>query len=466
MEIAPLQNRAPSSRADTVIFARWIIPIAPANIVLEHHALVIDANRIVALLPAAQARAIAADRVFDLGDHALLPGLINAHGHAAMSLLRGYADDYPLHAWLTDHIWPAESQWVGEEFVRDGSLLAIAEMLRSGTTCFSDMYFFPNVVAQTAHDIGMRAQIHFPVFDFPTAWGQSADDYIHKGLQLLDDFKHSELISIGFGPHAPYTVSDAPLARIAMLAAELDSAIQIHVHETQHEIDEAVAKTGERPLARLQRLGLLGPRTLCVHATTLNVDDIELLARNNCHVVHCPESNLKLASGFCPVQKLVDSGINVALGSDGAASNNDLDLFAELRTAALLAKAVAQNAAALPAFDALQMATLNGAKALGLDEHIGSLESGKYADIIAIDLSDIENQPLFHPLSQLVYTNSGARVTHSWINGKLMLENRQPTTINLADLRERALAWQQKIGAPSPPPSPAGRGEKPNGGNL
>lgn len=433
------------TRADTLIFARWIIPIAPARAVYENHALAIDAGRIVALLPAEQARAIAADEIVELNDHALLPGLVNAHTHAAMSLLRGYADDYALHSWLNEHIWPAEGKWVSEAFVRDGTELAIAEMLRSGTTCFADMYFFPDVAAQTAHDLGMRAQLHFPVFDFPTAWGLDADDYIHKGLVLRDDFKHSELISIGFGPHAPYTVSDAPLSRIATLAAELDCAIQIHAHETQQEVHESLAKFQERPIARLHRLGLLGPRTQCVHATALSDDDIELLARNNSHVVHCPESNLKLASGFCPVQKLRDAGVNVALGSDGAASNNDLDLFSELRIAAMLAKAVANNAAALPAFDALQMATLDGAKALGLDEKIGSLEIGKYADIIAIDLSAIEHQPLFNPLSQLVYTNSGAHVSHSWINGKALLVNRQPTTINLPDLRERVASWQQKI---------------------
>jgi 5-methylthioadenosine/S-adenosylhomocysteine deaminase len=459
-----LHNRSLPTRADTIIFARWIIPIVPAHVIYEHHALVVESGRIIALLPAEQARAIAADAIVELNEHALLPGLINAHTHAAMTLLRGYADDYALHTWLNEHIWPAEGKWVSEAFVRDGTKLAIAEMLRSGTTCFADMYFFPNIAAQTAHDLGMRTQIHFPILDFPTAWGRDADDYIHKGLLLRDDFKHSDLISIGFGPHAPYTVSDAPLSRIATLAAELDCAIQIHAHETQHEVDESLTRYGERPLARLSRLGLLGPRTQCVHATALNDEDIELLARNNCHIVHCPESNLKLASGFCPTQTLLDAHINVALGTDGAASNNDLDLFAELRIAALLAKAVAQNAAALPAFEALQMATLNSAKALGLDEHIGSLEIGKCADVIAIDLSDIENQPLYNPLSQLAYANSGARVSHSWVNGKAMLVNRQLTTINLSDLRERVSAWQSKIGnnieAPVQPPLSDPKGSK------
>lgn len=432
-------------RADTLIFPRWIVPVAPAGSVLEGYALAIAGGRIAAVLPAAEARDWQADHVVELPHHALLPGLVNAHGHAPMSLLRGYADDVALQDWLQQHIWPAEGRWVSEEFVRDGAMLAIVEMLRSGTTCFSDMYFFPNKVAQAAQDTGLRAQIHFPVFDFPSAWGQDADDYIHKGLQLRDDFKHSELITVAFGPHAPYTVSDAPLARIAMLAEELDAAIHIHVHETAQEVEEALRLHGERPLLRLQRLGLLGPRTMCVHATALDDSDIELLARNNCHVVHCPESNLKLASGFCPVQKLLDAGINVALGTDGAASNNDLDLFGELRTAALLAKAVAGDATALPAHAALRMATLSGAEALGLADRIGSLEAGKAADIIAVDLGALESQPLFNPVSQLVYGNSGSRVSHSWVAGRLLLNNREPTTINLYELRERIQRWQQTI---------------------
>jgi 5-methylthioadenosine/S-adenosylhomocysteine deaminase len=430
---------------DLLIFARWIVPIVPAEQLLHDHAVAIRAGRIVALVPAAQARALTATHTVELPNHLLMPGLINAHGHAPMTLLRGFADDHPLQIWLNEHIWPVEGRWVSEEFVRDGAELAIAEMLRSGTTTFADMYFFPNVIAQAAQDIGMRAQLLCPVFDFPTAWGSDAGDYIHKALQLRDDFKHSEVITVGLGPHAPYTVSDEPMQKVAMYAAELDASIQIHLHETQQEVDESLAKYGERPIARLQRLGLLGPRTMCVHATALDDDDIATLKRNNCHVVHCPESNLKLASGFAPVQKLRDAGINVAVGTDGAASNNDLDLFSELRTAALLAKAVAGDAAALPAFAALEMATIAGARALGLEDNIGSLEAGKLADIIAIDCDDIEMQPLYHPVSQLVYSNTGSRVTHAWVGGNLLLENRQPTTINLHDLKARVLNWQEKI---------------------
>jgi len=430
---------------DTLIFARWVIPIAPAGRVLEDAAVAIADGRIAAVLSASDARGLRAERTVALPEHALLPGLVNAHGHAAMTLLRGFADDVPLHAWLNDYIWPAEGRWVSEEFVRDGTQLAVAEMLRSGVTTFADMYFFPGITAQAAQDAGMRAQIHFPVFDFPSAWGQGPDDYIHKGLQLRDDFKHSSLISVGFGPHAPYTVGDEALARVATLAEELDAAVQIHVHETRHEVEQALRERGERPLARLHRLGLLGPRTMCVHGTELDDSDIALLAQNNSHVVHCPESNLKLASGFCPVAKLLGAGVNVALGTDGAASNNDLDLFGELRTAALLAKAVAGDASALPAHAALYMATLAGARALGLEERIGSIEAGKAADLIAVNLGDAESEPLYHPPSQLVYGNSGSRVSHSWIGGRLLLENRQPTTINLFELRERARHWRQRI---------------------
>ncbi len=433
-------------RIDTLLIPRWIIPVEPIGSVLTDHALAIAGDRIAAILPVDVARQLGATRVVELPHHALLPGLINAHGHAAMTLLRGYADDFPLQSWLNEHIWPAEGRWVGETFVRDGTQLAIAEMLRSGTTCFADMYFFPEQTAQAALEAGMRTQLHFPIFDFPCAWGSGPDDYLRKGLQLRDDYKHSALVSIGFGPHAPYTVGDAALQRIATLAAELDAPVQMHVHETQHEVNEALAQHGERPLARLDRLGLLTPRMQCVHATALDDDDIERLARNNCHVVHCPESNMKLASGFCPVQKLIDAGVNVALGSDGAASNNDLDLFGELRIAALLAKAVSGNAAALPAHEALAMATINSARALGLDDKIGSLRAGKCADLIAVDLSDIENQPLFHPVSQLVYSNSGSRVSHAWVNGKLLLENRHTTTLNLHELAERAQRWQRQIG--------------------
>ena len=431
---------------DTLISARWIIPVRPARQTLENHCIAILEGRIVDILPQAEAiERYDATHGIDLPQHVLTPGLINAHGHAAMSLFRGMADDHPLQTWLEQHIWPAEGQWVNEEFVYEGTQIAVAEMLRSGTTTFSDMYFFPNAAAKAASEAGMRAQIAFPVFDFATSWGQDPDEYIRKGLNVRDDFKHSELIEVVFGPHAPYTVCDQALEKVAMLAAELDINIQIHVHETQQEVDLGIEKYGKRPLVRLNELGLLGPRTQLVHMTALNEDDIELVKQSGAHVIHCPHSNLKLASGFSPAKQLLDAGITIAIGTDGAASNNGLDMFAEMRTAAMLAKAVSGDAGAFDAWQALEAATLSGAKALGMDRKVGSLEIGKQADIIAIDLSALEQQPVYHPISQLVYTACGHRVTHSWINGRLVLADRQPSYLNLSNLKDKAEQWRNRI---------------------
>jgi 5-methylthioadenosine/S-adenosylhomocysteine deaminase len=318
-------------------------------------------------------------------------------------------------------------------------------MIRSGTTTFSDMYFFPDACAQTAQRLGIRCQITFPVLDFPTVWARSADEYISKGLALRDDVKHSKLVTVGFGPHATYTVSEPNLVKVATLAAELDVPVQIHLHETRGEVLLAVEKNGERPLDSLHRLGLLGPRTQCVHMTDLGERDMALLARTGAHVVHCPQSNMKLASGTCPVTRLLAQGVNVALGSDSAASNNDLNLFGEMQSAALLAKLHGGDAAALPAFEALALATINGARALGLEDRIGSLEPGKLADLIAVDLSQPETQPLYHPLSQLVYACNGSQVSHSWIAGVKVMDRRQLTRIDLAALAARTRAWRDRI---------------------
>ena len=367
---------------DLLISARWIIPVQPQQTLLEHHAIVVDDGKIIAILPRDEALAqYEARHGIDLPQHALMPGLINAHGHSAMTLFRGMADDYPLQTWLEQHIWPAEAKWVDENFVHDGAQLAIVEMLRSGTTTFSDMYFFPNAIAKVASDLGIRAQVTFPVFNFPTAWGVDPDDYIRKGLAVRDDFKHSERVDVVFGPHAPYTVSDDALKKIAMLAAELDTAIHIHAHETQQEVELEFKETGMRPLERLNELGVLGLRTQLVHMTDLTESDIALVKASGSHVIHCPQSNLKLASGICPVKTLLDEGINVALGTDGAASNNSLDMFSEMRTAALLAKVSSGDASAFSDWQALEAATLGGARALGID-HLtrltGSRQTGRY----------------------------------------------------------------------------------------
>lgn len=432
---------------DTLLLARWILPMAPADTLLEHCAVAVQDGRIIALVPQSEAgRRFHARETIELEDHVLLPGLVNGHTHAAMSLLRGYADDLPLHTWLNDHIWPAEGRLLSETFVRDGTELAMAEMILSGTTTFADMYFHCDAIADAASHAGLRAQISFPVMNVPTSWGQGPEDYIARGLALFDQYRSHPRIRIAFGPHAPYTVDDATAANVVKLANELNEApIQIHVHETAGEVDDSLKQYGERPLARLHRLGLLTPQTQCVHMTQVSDGDIELLRETNASVIHCPRSNMKLASGSCPITTLRRAGVTVGLGTDGAASNNGLNLFAELTSAALLAKAESGNPAALPAFEALRMATLDSARALGLDSEIGSIETGKQADLIAVDLSGLELQPLYNPVSQLVYCSHAARVTHSWVAGRPLMRQGQLTTLDTSDLVTRARAWRERV---------------------
>jgi len=413
---------------------------------LEAHSLAILNGRISAILPRSEAlEQITADEVIDLPGQALIPGLVNAHTHAAMSLFRGLADDLPLMTWLNDHVWPAERQWVHEEFVADGTRLAAAEMIRGGTTCFNDMYFFPDVSAQVLAQAGMRAVLGLIVIDFPTQWADDADGHFARAIEVHDQLKGQTLLSSAFAPHSPYAVGDASLKRLLTLSNELDLPIHMHVHETDDEIRQGLEQHGCRPLERLQRLGLIEPNLLAVHMTHLRDDEIAIVADQGASVVHCPESNLKLASGFCPAARLLDAGINVALGTDGAASNNDLDMIGEMRSAALLGKGVANDASALPAHQVLEMATLNGARALGLAEQTGSLEVGKAADVVTIDLQAIETQPLYNPLSQIVYAAGREQVSHVWVNGHCLLKQRQLTTLDAAGIQADSQAWRDRI---------------------
>jgi 5-methylthioadenosine/S-adenosylhomocysteine deaminase len=431
---------------DTLLTARWIIPVEPHKLVLENHAVAIQTGRIVDILPTALATQRYPDaKIEDFPSHVLIPGLVNTHTHAAMSLLRGNADDLPLMEWLQEHIWPLEQRFAGEAFVRDGTDLAMAEMLRGGVTCFNDMYFFPETTARQAIQAGMRAVVGLIVVDFPTAWASGPDEYLSKGLALFEDLRGESLVKTAFAPHAPYTVSDEPLLRLRTLAEELELPIHMHLHETAGEVEQGRASHGMRPLKRLAQLDVLGPRFLAVHMTQLTDEEIDAYAQTGGSIVHCPESNLKLASGFCPLAELLAAGINVALGTDGAASNNDLDILGEMRTAALLAKGVANDARAVPAATALRMATLNGAKALGLDNEIGSLEIGKAADVVAINMGDIETQPLFDPISDLVYAASRHQVTDVWVAGRRLLNRRELTTLDCGDIAERAAGWRERL---------------------
>lgn len=432
--------------ADTLITARWVVPVIPRGATLENHAVVVAGDKIIDLLPSQ----VALERyphaqVCELPNHVLIPGLINLHTHAAMTLMRGLADDMPLTPWLRDHIWPVESRVVSADFVRDGSLLACAEMLRGGITCFNDMYFFPEATAHAALQAGMRASIGMISVEFPSAYASDALDYLSKGMALRDHMRDEKLLSFCLAPHAPYTVSDTTFERIAIYAAELDTPIHTHLHETDEEIRESITTHGMRPLQRLKNLGLLGPNFIAVHAVHLAPGEIELLAEHGCHVAHCPASNLKLASGLAPINVLAHAGVNVGLGTDSAASNNRLDILSELRLAALLGKLGADDAAAIPARQALEMATINSARALGLDAKVGSLETGKCADITAIDLGAMELVPCYQPLSHIAYAVGREHVSHVWVAGNLRVREGQLIDLDSADIAARAAFWHSKI---------------------
>lgn len=447
MSYQPVSEAVIPDTCDLLIEARHVVPIEPHGVVLEHHAVAIRDGVIVAVLPIAEARArFEARETVSRPDGALIPGLVNAHTHNPMTLMRGIADDMPLMRWLQQHIWPIEGAIMGPEYVADGVTLAIAEMLRGGTTCCNENYFFPDVQAATYKRHGFRARVGLPVIDFPTAWAKSDDEYFDRAGEVHDHWRHDALVSTAFAPHAPYTVSDANFERIRMLADQLDVPVHLHTHETAQEVVESQQKHGQRPLARLDRLGLVNDRLIAVHMTQLTDAEIALCAERGVSVVHCPESNLKLASGFCPIGKLQKAGVNVAIGTDGCASNNDLDMFGETRTAALLAKAVAEDAAAFDAATALRAATLGGARAMGLEERIGSIAPGKQADLAVVDLAALETQPLHHVLSQLVYAAGRHQVTDVWVAGRPKLRDRHLVDIDLDAVLANALQWRERIG--------------------
>jgi 5-methylthioadenosine/S-adenosylhomocysteine deaminase len=431
---------------DLLIDARWVIPVNPAGLALEHHSVAVRDGRIVAVLPSAQAHAAyAADERVALPRHALIPGLVNLHTHASMALMRGLADDMALMQWLQDHIWPAEARHVSPQFVHDGTLLACAEMLRGGVTCFNEMYFYPGDAARAALAMGMRAALGLIVIDFPTAYASDAEDYVAKGLALRDELGEQPLLSFCMAPHAPYTVSDKTFSRLITLAEELDLPVHMHVHETRDEIARSIAEHGMRPLERLHRLGLVGPNLIAVHAIHLTQEEIALLVRNGSSVAHCPSSNLKFANGLAPVARMLDQGINIGLGTDGSASNNRLDLFQEMRLAALLAKGLSGDAHALPAQKALAMATLDGARALRLDHAIGSIEPGKFADLTAVEFAPPEMLPCYDPISHLVYAAGRENVSQVWVGGRLLVDERMLKSRPKNDLENLVVLWQNRL---------------------
>ncbi len=435
-------------KVDLIIYARWVVPVRPREQVLENVGVVVNRGKIVCLLPREECeQGYAADEEIERPHGVLIPGLINAHTHASMSLLRGFADDLPLMKWLSEYIWPAEAKWVDERFVEFGTELAILEMIKGGTTCFNDMYFFPDVVARVAKNSGIRASVGMIVIDFPTVWAQNSDEYLDKGMQVHDQFRHESRIKTTFAPHAPYTVSDAPLERIRMFADELDVQIHMHVHETQHEVEESVAQYGVRPLERLDRLGLLTPRLQAVHLTQLLPGEIETLAGRGVHAVHCPQSNMKLASGVSPVSAMREAGVQLAIGTDGASSNNDLDMFGEMQSAAMMAKHETLSAEALPAFETLEAATLGGARVLAIDSVTGTIEPGKAADLVCVDLKQAASWPVYHPLAQLVYAVSRDQVSDVWVEGECLLKQGVPYKMNEDYILDAAQEIANRIAA-------------------
>ena len=435
-QAAPRQALAPE----------WVVPVCPENQVLRNHAVVLERDRIEAIVPESELeRRYPGVPVHHLPGCALIPGLINAHTHSAMALMRGMADDLPLMRWLEDHIWPAEQEWVGPDYVRAGVELAIVEMLAGGTTCFNDNYFFPDVTAATAIRAGMRAVVGLPIISLPTAWATTEDEYFSRGLDVHRDVVSEELITTAFAPHAPYTVSDEAFERMRSLADEMDIPIHLHLLEADGEIQESRERFGAHPLDRLDALGILGPRLLAVHMTQLTPTDMDRLARCGVHVIHCPASNLKLASGICPVAELDGRSINIALGTDGAASNNTLDMFAETRLAALLAKGASGDPEAVPAARALSMATINGARALGLDERIGSIEPGKQADLVAVRLDRPETQPVHNVVSQLVYACGRHQVEQVWVAGNRVVADGTVSGLDSTSIRQRSVDWQRRL---------------------
>jgi 5-methylthioadenosine/S-adenosylhomocysteine deaminase len=433
-----------SEHCDLLVAAPWLLPMTSELPILRDTGLAIRKGRIVAVGPSADLR-----RQFkpvselDLSHHVVLPGLINAHGHAPMTLLRGAGEDQSLQAWLHETIWPLEKKLMSPEFVRLGSDLAIAEMLKSGTTLFADMYFFPEIVAAAAKTAGMGCEIAFPVIEMPNAYSEHAQACFHKGLELHDHYRHDELVRIAIGPHAPYTVTRANLEKTGMYAAELDLSVQIHLHENAQEVADAHATNGMSNIALLGEIGLLGPQLQAVHMTEVDDADFELLCDTRTNVIHCPSSNMKLASGYCDIEKMLKGGITLGIGTDGAASNNHLDMFNEIHLAALMAKHESANPEAGHAATLLHMATAGGAAALGLGDELGCLEPGKRADFIAVDLRRVRMLPLYDPYAALVHGGAGHAVDHVFVNGEHLLDCGELVRLSETELVDRVQHWQQ-----------------------
>jgi 5-methylthioadenosine/S-adenosylhomocysteine deaminase len=432
---------------DLLVHGRWLLPIEPAGAVLEDYGMAVAGGRIVAVSPNASLRqhydaAVKIERP----DAVLLPGFVNAHTHAAMSLLRATPPQGSLRQWLRESVWPLENRWVSAEFVRAGTRLAIAQMLRAGITSFADMYLFPEEVARLAVELRLRIAIGLPVADARTAWAEDARDCLVKGAALWDMHRSSPWARLYFAPHAPYSVSDETLRHLRRIADQLDAPVAMHLHETAAEVRESLAAHGRRPIARLAQLGLLRPGFTGIHMIDLDETDLETAHRSGIAAVHCPASNLRHGSGFPPIGALRDRGVPIGLGSDGAASAGAPDLLAEARLAALLAAGASGQANRLDAHAALGVATLGGARALGLEADVGSLVAGKSADFIAIDLARSPGVGPANVADALLYDATRADVTDVWVAGRHAVQRGHVELLDLGEVEQQARQWMVRMG--------------------
>lgn len=433
---------------DLVVVGSTVLTFEPGAEPIVNGAVAIADGHIVAVAPAEQLLDLApSGALLAATDCIVMPGLVNTHGHLAMTLLRGMADDLPLSTWLEQHIWPAEREHMTRESIRLGTELAAAEQLLGGVTTATDMYFFGDDVAAVLAGAGMRAVVAESLIDFPTPRCATPDEMMEKQRELAAAFSGHPLITPSIAAHAPYTVSAANLVREAELAEELGLSLQVHLSETRWEVEKLLAEKGMSPVAYLADLGVLSERMIAAHCVHVSREDIDLLAEFEVGVAHNPVSNLKLASGVAPVPAMLTRGVKVGLGTDGAASNNTLDMLRDLQLAALLHKGVSSDPTVLPARAALEMATIGGARVLGLDDRIGTLSEGKEADLICISVDRAHASPLYDPFSHLVYAARASDVRHVLVRGKLVVGDGKLRTIDLERVRAEAAEFALRLRA-------------------
>lgn len=431
---------------DLIIKADYVLTMDQDFAAIEHGAIAINDTMIVAVDTAGQiTQQYSASKIINGEGKVAFPGLINTHTHAAMVYFRGLADDLPLKVWLEKHIWPAEAKWLSPAFVSDAVELACLEMLKSGITAYADMYFYGDAVARATKKIGMRAVVGAGVVDFPSATGNNADDYLANAERFIKKWKGDELIVPSIADHSAYACCPETLKKSKVLADSHDVMLQIHLSETDWEVNEILSRYGRRPVAHLDALGLLDERLIAAHCVWPDPDEINSLAKSKTNVSHCIQSNLKLASGIAPVVQMLKAGVNVSLGTDGAASNNSLSILSEMSTAARVHKAIAGDPSALTAEQAMLMATRYGADALGLGSLCGSLEAGKAADIVLADLRKPHLMPLYDVYSQVVYSMNAADIDTVLVGGQVVLEQRRLTTADEAEIMAKAGQWSSDI---------------------